>query len=205
MCCITLKGNNAMQFLGENTRDDAQDIYFGQVVLIWARWFVILAAAVLALWSSDTTGELATRSLLVVALMGGNFLLHGRSLMEKPANRQLLMLSSAVDLAVVGGIVAAWGEAGLASELYVLYYPLIFAIALVFAPRTALTFAIAAVGSYAALCLVSDPDILASTTDAKILAERLITMAATAGLGMFYWRIQRARHVQAEPGTPITF
>jgi len=186
-----------MRLLNETARDAAEDIYFGQVVLIWARWFVILAAAVLALWSSETTGDLATRSLLVVALMGVNFFLHGRTLMEKPANRQLLLLSSAIDLAIVGGIVAAWSVAGLESELYVLYYPLLFAFALVFIPRYTILYAIAALGSYAAICLLADPALLTDTSDAKTLAQRLITMGATAGLGAFYWRIQRARRAAA--------
>jgi hypothetical protein len=189
-----------MRLLNETARDAAEDIYFGQVVLIWARWFVILAAAVLALWSSESTGDLAKRSLLVVALMGVNFFLHGRSLMEKPANRQLLLLSSAVDLAIVGGIVVAWGTAGLESELYVLYYPLLFAFALVFVPRLTIIYGIAALGTYAAICLLSDPGLLGNTRDAKTLAERLITMGATAALGTFYWRIQRARRAAATVG-----
>lgn len=182
-----------MRPLGNSAREAAEDIYFGQVVLIWARWFVILAAAVLALWSSDTTGELATRSLLVMALMGVNFFLHGRTLMERPANKQLLIASSAIDLVITGGIVALWGSNGLESELYVLYYPLLFAFALVFPPRITITYALTALGSYAAICLMADPGILSETVDAKVLAERLITMAATAGLGTYYWRIQRAR------------
>jgi hypothetical protein len=182
-----------MRLLSDSARDAAADVYFGQVVLIWARWFVIFAAAILALWSSDSTGELATRSLLVVGLMGVNFFLHGRSLMEKPANSRLLIASSAIDLAIVGGIVAAWGDAGLTSELYILYYPLLFAFALVFAPRTTITYALAALGSYAAICLLADPGIITDTADAKVLVQRLITMAATAGLGTYYWRIQRSR------------
>lgn len=186
-----------MRLRTDSAREAAEDIYFGQVVLIWARWFVILAAAVLALWSSDTTAELATRSLLVVALMGVNFFLHGRTLMEKPANKQLLIASSAIDLVITGGIVALWGSNGLESELYVLYYPLLFAFALVFAPRITITYALAALGSYAAICLMADPGILGETVDAKMLAERLITMAATAGLGTYYWRIQRARRASA--------
>jgi hypothetical protein len=187
-----------MRLLTDTARDSAEDIYFGQVVLIWARWFVILAAAVLALWSSDSTGDLAVRSLLVVALMGVNFFLHGRTLMEKPANKQLLLLSGAIDLAIAGGIVAAWGTPGLESELYVLYYPLLFAFALVFVPRMTIAYAIGALGSYLAICLLADPGILSDTGDAKSLVMRLITMGATAGLGTFYWRIQRARR-NAQP------
>lgn len=191
-----------MRLIDDSARDVAADIYFGQVVLIWARWFVILAAAILALWSSDSTGELAIRSTLVIGLMCVNFFLHGRSLMEKPANKHLLIASSAIDLAIVGGIVAAWGEAGLASELYILYYPLLFAFALVFAPRTTITYAAAALGSYVAICVLADPGLVTSSVDAEELVQRLIAMVATAGLGAYYWRIQRSRRV-ATTSRPI--
>jgi len=182
-----------MHLPSSNPRDAAEDIYFGQVVIIWARWFVILAAAILALWSSSDTGDLAGRAALVIAMMGVNFFLHGRSLMERPANGRLLLAIGAADLVAVGVMVAFWGPGGHESKLYVLYYPLIFAIALVFAPRLTLLYAAFAIGGYLAICLIHDPSLLAQTEAAKAVAIRVITLVATAGLGAYYWRIQRDR------------
>jgi hypothetical protein len=174
-------------------QEAAEDIFFGQVVLIWTRWFVILAVAILALWAADSATELAGMSLLVVAMMGLNFLLHGRSLMERPANQRLLIASSAFDLVIVGALVATWQGGGLENQHFVLYYPILFAFALVFPPRLTATFAIVTLGSYVAICLVDDPSFLGHAEDAKTLAQRLITLAAMAGLGTYYWRIQRDR------------
>lgn len=174
-------------------KEAAQDIYFGQVVIIWARWFVILAAAVLALWSSDTTGNLARRALMVIGLMGINFFLHGRSLMERPANRRLLLATGLADIAIIGLMVALWDEQGVHSQLYVLYYPILFACALVFVPRLSVLLGLLTAGSYVAICLIADPDVVTNTVDAKSIVIRVITLGATAALGAYYWRIQRQR------------
>lgn len=187
-------------------REAAEDIYFGQVVIIWARWFVILAAAILALWSSNDTGDLARRAFMVIGLMGVNFFLHGRSLMERPANQGLLIVTSAIDITVIGLMVAFWGEHGLRSQLYVLYYPVLFAFALVFASRITAVYSLIAIASYVVICFVANPDLVATSIDAKALAMRVITLAATAALGTYYWRIQRGRRrdaISRDSGLPV--
>ena len=37
-----------MSTVGTAEREAAEDVFFGQVVIIWARWFLIVAGAVLA-------------------------------------------------------------------------------------------------------------------------------------------------------------
>jgi hypothetical protein len=177
----------------------AEDLFFGQIVIVWARWFVILAAAILALWSSDTTGNLARRACMVIGLMGINFFLHGRSLMERPANQRLLLAMSLADLALIGLMVAFWGDHGVKSQLYVLYYPIVFSCSLVFLPRITILLGSLVITSYVAICLLADPSFVTDTLDAKAVAVRAITLAATAALGTYYWRIQRQRRSIADP------
>lgn len=192
-----------MERINAPTREAAEDIYFGQIVIIWARWFVILAAAVLALWSSDDTGELGKRALLVVVLMGVNFFLHGRSISGKPANLSLLLVTSLIDLVIVGSMVAFWSDAGIESELYVLYYPIVFAFALVFPQRLTTVFSLLALATYAAICILADTGMVTDSGDAKALVMRLITIGATAALGTYYWRIQRQRRRTAADAMPV--
>ena len=165
----------------------AEDLYFGQLVMIWARWFVIFAIAILAIWGSSDVNVLAARSLVLVALMTVNFFLHGRILVDRPANARLLAIASLIDLVIIGGIIAGWKLDGLASPYFVLYYPLIFAFALVFPPRLSALYTLIALASYVALCLLTGPSIF-HTIEAKTIVERVITMATIAGLGAFYWR-----------------
>src|SRR5690349_10916310 len=72
-------------------QEAAEDIFFGQAVIIWARWFIILTGAMLTLWTATTVAEITINTLLIIVLMGMNFFLHGRYLMERPANRSLLV------------------------------------------------------------------------------------------------------------------
>jgi len=170
----------------------AEDLYFGQLVLIWARWFVIFAIAILAIWGSSDTNVLAARSLVLVALMGVNFFLHGRILVDRPANVRLLAIANLIDLVIIGGIIAGWKLDGLASPYFVLYYPILFAFALVFPPRLSAVYTLLTLASYLVLCLLTGPSIF-HTESAKAFVERIITMATIAALGAFYWRVQRHR------------
>ena len=173
-------------------QEAAEDLFFGQVVLIWARWFVILCGATLVIWASQTTSELATTILPFVVLIGLNFFLHGRYLMEQPANRLLIYATSAIDVVIITAIVLIWhGQLGLNSPLFVLYFPVLLAFALVFRPRATAVYALLTLAAYIAACAVSGT--LYYETEAKILVMRLITLGAMGGLGTYYWRIQRAR------------
>ncbi|MDP9370349.1 MAG: hypothetical protein M3Q03_19105 [Chloroflexota bacterium] len=44
-----------MQAIRGAAPEAAEDIFFGQIVIIWARWFVVLAATVLTLWTSTSS------------------------------------------------------------------------------------------------------------------------------------------------------
>jgi hypothetical protein len=182
-----------METMRSAAQEALEDIFFGQVVIIWARWFLILAFAMLALWTATTETQLTTTVLAVAALMAINFLLHGRYMMEKPANRWTIAASSLLDLGVVTAIVLfGSGRQGVLSPFFIFYYPVILAFALVFPPRVALTFGGLAVLAYVAACVLGDPLTLGEAANQKQLVARLITLGATAGLGAYYWRLQRA-------------
>ena len=180
-------------------REAAEDIYFGQVVLIWARWFVILAAAILAFWGSDSTEKLSARVPVLVILMGINFFLHYRTLMDRPANSRLLIASSLIDITIISVIVATWEQHGLSSPYFVLFYPVLFAFALVFSPRLTAPFALLTIAAYLVICLITGPSLF-DADNAKVFVERIVTLGAVAGLGAYYWRIQRARRRDRRTG-----
>jgi hypothetical protein len=175
----------------EAAREAAEDVFFGQVVTIWARWAVIAAAAVLFLWNAGDVGLLTERVLLLAGLMALNFFLHGRYLVERPANRTLVLLASLADVLLVTGGVALWG--GFDSGLFVLLYPVLFAFALVFPARFTAGLTALAVGLYLAAVTVGGTGWMADVQLVKELAGRALTLAAVGGLGTYYWRIQRDR------------
>jgi len=173
----------------------AEDIFFGQVVMIWARWFLIGAGTIFFLWTAQKSTQVALGILPIVALMVLNFYLHGRYLLERPSNIVQITAASTIDVALVSAIVLVWqsntapGLTGLGSPFFVLYYPVLLAFAFVMPRWLTLIFTASTAAVYAAICL---PD-LTSITTAKVLVLRLATLAAMGGIGTFYWRIQRSR------------
>ena len=79
-----------MRIQSNRQKEAAEDIFFGQVVIIWARWFVIAAGMIYVLWQATDTSELAMTILPLILVMAVNFFVHGRYLMEKPINQILL-------------------------------------------------------------------------------------------------------------------
>lgn len=168
-----------------------QDLFFGQVALMWARWFVLGGAAMLVLLRAHTGAELAIGIAPVMVLLAINFFLHGRYVVEKPANQSLTLAASAVDLFLFAALYLTWpGGHALLDPYFVVLYPMVFAFALVFGSRLAIPFTSLAVLLYGGLC-VSTGMQLGNMDDLKVLVLRLITLGATGGLGMCYWRLVR--------------
>lgn len=181
-------------------KESAEDVFYGQVVINWARWFVIAAGVILVMTLTNTPAELTVGIIPIVGLMVVNFYLHGRRLAQNPANRGLIAISSLLDLALITTVIAIGpppAESGLGSQFYVAYFPVIAAFGFVM-PRmlTVVYTAIAMVG-YAVTTLVVNTQILngseVSLIDLEALITRLIAMTAVGGLATFFWRVQRNR------------
>ena len=195
-----------MKRLRSVEQEAAEDIFFGQVVMNWARWFVIGAAAILILGTAKETDQLVLGIWPVVGLMALNFYLHGRRVAERPANPRLIALASGLDLAVIS--VAVWSGvgaglgAGLASPFFVTLYPVVLAFAFVMQPKVSIAYTTVAVAAYSgAVVAAHGSALLQSEAALELLAARLVTLAAVGGLGTYFWRIQRGRR-QVASRTP---
>jgi hypothetical protein len=189
-----MKGDESVDDTRIHAKEAAEDVFFGQVVIIWARWFMIVAGAVLALWTTHKSAQLAVAVVPIAALMLMNFYLHGRYLTERPSNSVQIAAASLLDLAVITALVLFWHDgrdvgSGLASPFVAFYYPMLLAFAFVLPRRLAIGYTALAV----ALCSAASLPQVHSALDAKELLLRIVTMAAMGGLGTFYWRIQRDR------------
>jgi hypothetical protein len=184
-------------------QEAAEDIFFGQIVIIWARWFLIAAGAVVALWSATDENQLILAILTVVVLMGMNFFVHGRYMTGKPVNKFLLLFANLIDVAVITLMVLFWpGQAGMNSNFFILYYPILLAWALVFSPEITIIFSLITLAVYTAACLLGgDVQLAWSIAGFETLVARLITLGAMAGLGTYYYRRQRdsLRALTAKP------
>jgi hypothetical protein len=175
-------------------REAKEDLYYGQVVIIVARWALIVAGIVLSLWSATSITDISLTVLSMAMLMAMNFYLHGRYLVNQPVNARLVYLSSGIDLVVITLMVIFWTQGrgpGIHSPFFVFLYPALLAFALVFRPRIAAAFSVVTIGLYAVVVVLTSG--LPDTEAMKVLFERVVTLAATAGLGTYFWRVQRAR------------
>ncbi|MCP4421348.1 MAG: hypothetical protein GY805_32455 [Chloroflexi bacterium] len=192
-----------MHTLRTPAQEAVEDIFFGQVVLVWARWFIIIAGTILILWTSNSVHELTKAILLILPLIGVNFFVHGRYLMEKPANKVLLISLSLVDLVLVTIIVLTWTEqTGLQSNFFIFYYPMVMAFAFVFRPSMTVGYTAVALISYVVICIVVEPSLLVNSVALENLIIRSITLASMGGLATTYWRIQRKqrREIMSQVG-----
>lgn len=164
-----------------------EDVYYGQIVCIVARWFVIAGALFLTLWHAPNVDHIQRNILPLVLVIAANFYLHGRYVMGLPANALLLALASALDAAVVTVVLMAGTP-----EFYVFYYPVVLAFALVFVRGLTLAFTSLVAAAYAVVFVLIAPG-LALNGDEENLAIRLVTLLGTALLGTLYWRLERAR------------
>ncbi len=171
-----------------------EDVFFGQTVLLWARWSVIVAGIVLVLWTSTSITHLTETVPFFLALMAMNFFLHGRYVMGSPLNRTAVVVASVVDLVLITAIVALWpGSHGLNNQFFVLYYPVVFAFALVFTRRIEAAYTVLAILAYIGACFFTGTLPLDLGHQDKDLVERIIVLASMGFLGNYYFRIQRDR------------
>lgn len=174
-------------------QEAAGDIFFGQITIIWARWFLIAAGALIALLSTVDMFQLTIAILTVIALMSINFAMHGRYLTGKPANTFLLLATNLADTLVITFLVFTWnGAAGLNSDFFIMYYPMLFAFALVFPPSISILYTLLTLILYTIVCLLTtNSQMMFSIAGFELLSMRLITLGAMGGLGTYYYRRQR--------------
>ena len=190
-----------MQKLGSLNQETAEDIFFGQAVIIWARWFLIAAATTFVMTSFDDQGTLIKGTLPIVGLMAMNFYLHGRYLMERPIQRPLLIATSVMDLLIVTLLVAFWplqeGETRLDNQFFLFYYPLVLAFAFVMPRKIEALYTVAAIAIYSVV-IVFSVDMLVQPANPEYseavalqvnictMLFRMIALGAVGGLANYY-------------------
>jgi hypothetical protein len=197
-----MKVENIVKEVRTAEQANLEDVFFGQTVILWARWSVIVAGIALVLWTSTDVTHLTQTVPFFLALMAMNFFLHGRYVMGAPLNRIAVIVASVVDIVLITAIVALWpgGQDGLKNQFFVLYYPVVFAFALVFTRRIEAAYTVLAIVAYVAACLLTKTVPFDLGSDDKVLVMRVVVIAAMGFLGNYYFRIQRDRLAGAARG-----
>lgn len=174
-----------------------EDIFYGQITIIGARWFLIGGMLLLTLWGAQTVRDVQLKILPIIALIALNFYVHGRYMMERPAGAALIYISSLVDLLIISVIIFLGlprGQVGLDNPFFIFYYPAVLAFALVFAREIAAIGILLTCIVYVAICVSAG---LGAGDGVYALVIRLVTLVTTGVVGTLYWRIQRERRQRA--------
>ena len=175
-----------------------QELADGQLVVIAARWVLVIAGLLLAIWNPGPIGELRLQIMVLLVIAVGNFFLHAHVLRKQETLATVAYLSSAADLTVISILIAS--QHGFGSNLYVFYFPAIAALSLAF-PRDVTIFLVGCgAGLYALICLRTLPDHLAKES-LQALTVRLVMMAGVAVCGALYQHVEANRRRAAEEVT----
>ena len=180
----------------------AEELRHGQIVIIVARWILVAAGLLMAMWNTppEGIGHLRLQIVFILAIAGLNFYLHSQLLRGRPTIIPAVYAASAADIAVISILVGTQGGAD--SNLYVFYFPALLALSVAFPTRITAVFAIVTLVVYGLISAFVGMD---SSADAAAVTTRLVLLAGVAFCGNAYWRIERNRREAASgTGEPLT-
>jgi hypothetical protein len=169
------------------------DLDHGQVVIVTARWLLIVVGLfLLVLKPTSSVEELRVQIALLLLLGLVNFVLLARLLRRRPVQPFVAYTASALDLVVVTILVLLQGGD---SPTFVLYFPALVALSVAFEPIVMLEYAVATAGVYGVIAFNRLP---AGIEKGPIVLTRVLMLAAVAFCGGVYWFVEHDRRRRIE-------
>ena len=173
----------------------SEDLAHGQIVIVTARWILVFAGLLLALWNSTDVSQLRVQILFILALAFANFYLHAQILMRRPAISSVIYAASAADLTVISVNVLSSG--GFESQTFAFYFPALLVLSVAFPGAMTLLYTGATVGFYS---LVGLGAIAFADGDLQTLVIRDLMLIGVAVCGSLYLRMESRRRSEALRG-----
>ncbi len=191
-----------MKWYANPEEDVVNSLYHGQIVIIAARWLLILGGWILALWQPELPAasevwKLVVQVAVLFTLSIGNFYLTVNYLRGDKSLPAVVFAASAGDLAVITILIMALG--GFSTSLYVFYFPALLAISVAFPTRVVLGYAGAAIAVYGIIALSSVPGELVTAVEGQQILLRLMLMASITYCGIRYRRLEAEKEGRAAP------
>jgi len=164
----------------------------GQMVIIVARWILVLSGLFLTLCDTQSVpiNTIRFEIMVILLLAVSNFYLVAQVLTKRPTLDAVIYGMGIADLAVITLIIIA--QQGFASNVYTFYFPAMLAFSVVFPTIELYVFLGATVSMYGFIGLLT----LQTTGDFQTLVIRLMMLTAVAICGNYFARIERnRRHV----------
>jgi hypothetical protein len=168
----------------------SEDLFYGQAVIVWARWILIATGLVLSFWAPTSLSILQIQLAAIIALAFGNFYLHVQLLRGHPAIDRVVFAASAADLAVVTTLVIAQG--GYSSPVFVFYFAAVLGLSVAFPAVLTALYASAVVVVYGVISAST-----AGSSDYPAVFTRLLMIASIAVCGALFARSESHRRAEA--------
>jgi len=166
----------------------------GQMVVVAARWILVLAGLFLVLWNPEPLGEVRFQVGVLLLLAVANFFLQAQLLMRRPTLEPVMIGASAFDLLVITLLILTQG--GFHSNIYIFYFPALLAISVAFIPSVTALFTGAVIALYSLIALVGGMMFLGS--DAQLFIMRVLMFTAVAFCGGLYRHIELTQQRAAQ-------
>lgn len=162
----------------------------GQIVIIIARWVLVLASLLLILadTKSVSLNVMKFEIAIILALAVSNFFLMSQMLTKRKMLDAVMYVMSAADLAVISLIVIAQG--GFESNVYTFYFPAMLAFSVAMPTFMLYLFLGGTTSIYAFICLI---DLSVGVGDLQTILLRLLMLAAVAVCGNYFARLESRR------------
>ena len=180
---------------------DFDDYRYSQRVAVLLRWFILAAFLSLINYRIDVAGgTLLALNGMGIAAAVANVYVQWRIWRGQPVTRSYVLALSVMDLAVITTGIAITTR--FSNTFFVLYYPALLGLALVF-PSRRLSFTVVTLVAiaYTGLSLTLEPKMSFAAGHEKVLILRIVAMFAVVAAGNLMGRIERTRRreaVQAE-------
>ena len=168
----------------------SEDLFFGQTVIVWARWILIGTGLLLSFWGPKDLFVLQIQLAVLIALAFGNFYLHVQLLRGHPSIDSVVYGASAADLTVVTALVVV--QQGFPSPVFIFYFAAVLGFSVAFPTRLTAIYAAAAIAVYGLVCLAT-----ANVSDYPAIFTRLLMIAAVAVCGNLFARNETHRRAEA--------
>jgi hypothetical protein len=168
----------------------AEDLAYGQTVLVWARWILIGTGLLLSFWAPKDLTMLQVQLAAIIALAFGNFYLHVQLLRGHPALDAVVYAASLGDICVVTALVLVQG--GYASPVFIFYFAAIVGVSVAFPTFLTAGYTAIVVGVYGIICVATAPG-----EEYPAVFTRLLMIAAVAVCGNLFARHEAQRRVDA--------
>jgi hypothetical protein len=169
------------------------DLDNGQVVIVTARWLLIIVGLfLLILRPTGSVEELRVQIAMLLVLGLVNFVLLARLLRDRPLLPHVAYAASALDLVVVTVLVLSQGGD---SPTFVLYFPALVALSVAFKPMVMIEYALVTAAVYGVIAAGRIP---AQLDRGPIVLTRMLMLSAVAFCGGVYWFVEHDRRRRLE-------